>query len=54
MALIQEMGHLGTGPPGPSGLHTEAIAGEDTSSLQASLLDFAPQEEKRKWSCLQF
>ena len=33
MALVQKTGHLGAGPPGPTGLRTEAITGENASHL---------------------
>ena len=33
MALVQKMGCLRAGPPGPTGLHTEAITREDASHL---------------------
>lgn len=33
MALVQKTGHLGACPPGPTGLHTEAITGENASHL---------------------
>lgn len=58
MALVQVMGPLVAGPPGPCGLHAETITVKDAFHLQAFLLDFAPQvkkkEETKKWSCLHF
>ena len=33
MALVQKTGCLRAGPPGPTGLHTEAITREDASHL---------------------